>query len=52
MFTSGNINLTTKFHGENFNMDGLLNRLGMEALLGIDITVVFLNWSEVVVVVF
>ena len=35
MFNSGNVNLTPKFHGENFKMDGLLNRLG------IDITVFF-----------
>ena len=34
MFNSGNVNLTPKFHGENFKMDGLLNRLGMEALKG------------------
>ena len=34
MFNSGNINLTPKFHGENFKMDGLLNRQGMEALKG------------------
>ena len=34
MFNSGNVNLTPKFHGENFKMDGLLNRLGMEAFKG------------------
>ena len=52
MFNSGNVNLTPKFHGENFKMDGLLNRLGMEALKGHWYHCFFLNWSEIVVVFF